>query len=59
MITSTTETEQNEMNKKKGKGYFYWLGQLHFNRGDEILYLEYHGKNWPNWAKSAYMRAIT
>ncbi len=51
--------KMNKMNTKKGKGYFYWLGQLHFNRGDEILYLEYQGKNWPNWAKSAYMRAIT
>ena len=42
-----------------GKKYFYWIGQLHFNMGNEVLYLKHHGKNWPKWARDEYMRAIT
>lgn len=42
-----------------GKKYFAWLGQIHFDRGTELLYYNQHGKKWPRWAKAAYFEAIT
>ena len=42
----------------KGKAYFKRLAQIHFNKGTEMLYYTKYSKNWPKWAKIAYMEVI-
>ena len=45
--------------KLSGKKYFYWLGQIHFEQGTEMMYWNMNKSKWPKWAKNAYWSAIT